>query len=173
MSLGFVALSALVILGCHGEVATNSKSSARASPAPGTPVSQSPVSPPVVKTITWESLEIPMPVNSKFERWMLTYQVEQLEGKQVRIEGFMFGGALFMTTGIKNFPLLREKECPFGEGGQAYHAIDVMLAGPATIDFTPTAVTLEGTFHVRPYTGSDGNTWAVYALDGAKVVKVE
>lgn len=101
---------------------------------------------------------------------MLTYDVEQLEGKTVRIEGFIFGGALFTTKGIKKFPLLREKECPFGEGGQAYHAIDVELQGKSTIDFTTEPVTVEGVFHIRPFQGPDGNTWAVYAIDATKAI---
>lgn len=103
---------------------------------------------------------------------MLTYDVEQLEGKTVRIEGFIFGGSLFTTKGIKKFPLLREKECPFGEGGQAYHAIDVELQGKSTIDFTTDPVIVEGVFHIRPFQGPDGNTWAVYAIDATKATVV-
>ena len=97
-------------------------------------VAVEPVAQPAVKNdqgplaITWEQLDVPIPPDSVFEPWMMTTRVQALEGRQVRIKGFMFGG-LFQTSGIREFPLLREKDCPFGQGGQPHHAINVELSG--------------------------------------------
>lgn len=111
---------------------------------------------------------MPIPPDSVFEPWMMTTRVEALEGQQVRIEGYMFGG-LLQTSGIKSFPLLREKECPFGQGGQPHHAINVELAGKLRASYTTQPVTVEGTFHIRPWNGPNGKTWSLYHMEVTKM----
>lgn len=120
------------------------------------------------QTITWEQLDLPIPPDSKFEPWMMTTRVQALDGRQVRIEGYMFGG-LFQTTGLRSFPLLREKECPFGEGGQPHHAINVELAGDLRASFTTQPVTVEGKFSIRPWNGPNGKTWSLYHMEVTKM----
>ena len=99
---------------------------------------------------------------------MITSRVEALAGRQVRIQGYMFGG-LLQTSGVREFPLLREKDCPFGQGGQPHHAINVELAGELRTSYTPEPVTVEGTFHVRPWTGPNGKTWSLYHMEVTKI----
>ncbi|HZN34049.1 MAG TPA: hypothetical protein VFB80_09530 [Pirellulaceae bacterium] len=118
--------------------------------------------------ITWEQLDLPIPPDSVFEPWMITTRVQALEGKQVRIKGYMFGG-LFQTSGIREFPLLREKDCPFGQGGQPHHAINVELAGSLRTSLTTEPVTVEGKFSVQPWTGPNGKTWSVYHMEVTKM----
>ena len=118
--------------------------------------------------VTWEELDLGMPPDSVYEPWMLTSRAKWLEGRQVRITGFMCG-AIFQKDNIKTFPLMREKECPFGPGGQAHHVIEVELAGKHRTSFTSEPITVEGVFSVRPWTGPNGKTWSLYHLEGAKV----
>jgi hypothetical protein len=118
--------------------------------------------------VTWEQLDLPIPPDANFEPWMMTTRVQALDGRQVRIEGFMFGG-LLQTSGIRSFPLLREKDCPFGQGGQPHHAINVELAGKLRTAYTIEPVTVEGTLHVRPWQGPNGKTWAIYQMDVTKI----
>ena len=118
--------------------------------------------------LTWEELEIPLPSEASLEDWMLTSRVKQLSGKRVRLAGFM-SGTIFQLSNIKEFPLLREVECPFGKGGQAYHAVMVELDGKLRTSYTTRSLLVEGTFSIRPYQGPDGKTWAVYHLLGTKV----
>ena len=118
--------------------------------------------------LTWEELEIPLPGGEKFERWMLTPRVLELDGKIVRLSGFV-SGTIFSRENLKEFPLLRELECPFGQGGQAYHAVIVELEGKLRTSYTTSPVTVEGTLTIRPHQGPDGTTWAVYHLLGTKV----
>ncbi len=83
--------------------------------------------PNAVEPITYEDLDLPMEPDSVFQDWMLTQRVRDLDGRRVRISGYMFAGSLFTTGSVKQFFMLREQECPFGPGGQAHHAIEVEL----------------------------------------------
>jgi len=118
--------------------------------------------------ITWEALDIGMAPDSLFEPWMMTTRVKSLEGKQVRIVGYM-SGAIFQKDHVREFPLLREKECPFGPGGQAHHVIEVELQGKLRTSFTTEPVVVEGIFSIQPRTGPNGNTWSLYRLEATKI----
>ena len=127
-----------------------------------------PEPPPAIENLSWERLDIGMEPDSVYQPWMLTTSIKVLEGKPVRIKGFM-NGAVFQTTNIRNFHLMREKECPFGPGGQAHHAIEVELQGKARTDFTTAELTVEGIFSVVPMTGENGKTWSLYRIAGTSV----
>lgn len=121
--------------------------------------------------ITYEDLDLPMEPDTLFQEWMLTPRVRELDGKRVRITGFMFAGGLFTTRNIKEFILLREKECPYGPGGQAHHVIAVEFQAGLTTSFTTDPVTIEGRLTLAPFTGPDGKTWAMYHLDASTIDK--
>jgi hypothetical protein len=129
------------------------------SPAAGTPQESE-----EVIAITYEDLELPMEPDAVFQEWMLTQRVRDLDGRQVRITGFMCAGSIFTRRDIKNFVLLREQECPYGAGGEAHHAIEVVLQGGATTSYTTGPLTVEGRLSVKPFTGPNGKTWAMYHL---------
>jgi hypothetical protein len=122
-----------------------------------------------VVPITYEDLDLPMEPDTLFQEWMLTQRVRDLDGRRVRITGFMFAGGLFTTRNIKEFILLREKECPYGPGGQAHHVIAVELANELTTSYTTNPVTVEGRLAVRPFTGPDGKTWAMYHINATHI----
>ncbi len=121
-----------------------------------------------VVPITFEDLDLPMEPDSLFEEYLLTQRVRDLTGRTVRLQGFMFAGSVFTTSNVKRFIMLREKECPFGAGGQAHHAIDVELLDTST-RFRVDPITVEGVLTIRPFTGENGNTWSVYHLAATKV----
>lgn len=127
-----------------------------------------PEPPPAAEDITWERLDIGMEPDSVYQPWMMKTSIKVLEGKPVRIKGFM-NGAVFTRTNIRNFHLMREKECPFGPGGQAHHAIEVELQGKARVDFTGEELTVEGIFSIVPVTGENGKTWSIYRIAGTAV----
>lgn len=124
--------------------------------------------PNAIEPITYEDLDLPMEPDTLFQEWMLTQRVRDLDGRKVRISGYMFGGSLFTTGNVKRFYMLREKECPFGPGGQAHHAVEVELEDQA-IRFREGPVTIEGRLTLRPFTGENGKTWSLYHLAGRKV----
>jgi hypothetical protein len=118
--------------------------------------------------LRWNELEVGIPPDSVFQPWMMKTSIKSLEGRPIRITGYMHGG-LAQTAGVREFVLLRNIDCPFGREGEAHHAILVELQGSLRTDFTKQAVTVEGIFHVRPFTGPDGNTWALYFLEGTAI----
>jgi hypothetical protein len=124
--------------------------------------------PQAVVAISYEDLDLPMEPDTLFENWMLTQRVRDLDGKRVRITGFMGGGVQYSGRNIRQFMMLREKECPYGPGGQAHHAIAVTLK-KATARYTTDAITIEGVLAVKPFTGYNGKTWSVYALEDAEM----
>ncbi len=124
--------------------------------------------PPVTEDLKWERLDIGMEPDSVYQPWMLTTAIKVLEGQPVRIKGWMHG-AVFQRSNIRNFHLMREKECPFGPGGQAHHAIEVVLQGSLRTDFSVEEITVEGIFHVVPVTGENGKTWSLYRIEGTAV----
>ncbi|ADB15662.1 hypothetical protein Psta_0978 [Pirellula staleyi DSM 6068] len=118
--------------------------------------------------ITFEELDLGMEPDSVYQPWMMTQRVESLAGRRVRITGFM-SGALLQLNNVKEFPLMREQECPFGVGGQAHHVIMVELTGKLRTSYKTGPVTVEGIFSIKPFTGPNGKTWALYHLAGERV----
>lgn len=118
--------------------------------------------------ITWDDLNIPLPADSTYESWMLTSRAKAVLDRYVQISGYMYGG-IAQKDAIRTFPLLRDKDCPFGPGGHAHHAIEVNLQGRLRTGYTSAPVTVEGFLTVAPFTGTDGKTWSVYHLEGTKI----
>lgn len=127
-----------------------------------------PMRPGVINDITFDDLELDMPVGTLFERGMLTPRAAQLDGQQVRLRGFIFAGGVFQQTGITNFPFVKNTQCKFGPQGLAYCVILVELDEGVTTDFTTYPVTVEGTLRVAPFNDA-GFTWSVYHLQGRRV----
>jgi hypothetical protein len=140
----------------------------QADPLPAVPVLEKKPSPPVTEDLKWERLDIGMEPDSVYQPWMLTTAIKVLEGQPVRIKGWMHG-AVFQRSNIRNFHLMREKECPFGPGGQAHHAIEVVMQGTKRTNFSVEEITVEGIFRVVPVTGENGKTWSLYRIEGTAV----
>ena len=126
--------------------------------------------PAVPRDVTFEDLHLDLPPDSIYESWMLPLRIETLIGKRIRLRGFICG-AIFQLHNIHEFPLMREKECPYGPGGQAHHVAEVVLKPGATTDFTTDEICVEGDFSVKPYTGPNGKTWSLYRLEQATLCR--
>ncbi len=120
--------------------------------------------------ITFDDLNLGMSQDMVFRPFLVTDRVKELDGTRVRITGFIHGGAAG-TKGIREFVLLKNTECKFGAGGQADHLAMVYLTPDQTTKYQLEAVKVEGVLKVKPYEGTDGNTWSVYDLTDAKLVQ--
>lgn len=135
--------------------------------------SVAPARPPIRRAgrtvdITFDDLALEMPLGTLFDSEILTPRVKELDGKHVRLRGFIFAGGVFQSTGIKNFLFVMNTQCKFGPQGLAYCVILVDLAEGVTANFTTYPITVEGQLSVRPY-NADGFTWSVYHMRGTKV----
>ncbi|MHB8974498.1 MAG: hypothetical protein ACYC3X_00365 [Pirellulaceae bacterium] len=127
-----------------------------------------PLRPGVTNDITFDDLELDMPLGTLFHRALLTPRAAQLDGQQVRLRGFIYAGGVFQQTGITNFPFVKNTQCKFGPEGLAFCVILVDLDEGVTTEFTTYPVTIEGRLSVRPY-DSGGFTWSVYHVQGQRV----
>lgn len=139
----------------------------RVSPATTRPkADRRPRRPGEAEKITFDDIIIGVQADVVFRPWMLTERVQELEGQRVSIPGFMYGGVEKQSK-LKDFILLRNNQCKFGPGGQSDHLAKVILRDGRTTDFTAEPLNVEGTLRVAPFTGTDGNTWAIYELQDA------
>ena len=153
--------------GCRGEAPASATSPAPGASRPGAKPFPADLDDRAIP-ITFDDLQLEMKEDAVFDPALLTPRLRQLDGRRVRIRGFIFP-AIFQQTGITRFPLVKNTQCKFGPGGLAQHVILVDLQPGVSTSFTVRPVAVEGRLTVRPFEGSDGKTWAVYHLAGEKV----
>ena len=117
--------------------------------------------------IGWDALDIGMQADVVYRPFFLQNnpQTEVLDGKRVRIGGFMHGG-VSQPSNLEEFILLKNNRCKYGPGGQADHLIRVFVKKGVRVDFTTEMVYVEGVLTLQPEQGPDGNTWSIYDLRG-------
>ena len=157
----------LAASGCQPQVPALPAAAVR-SAAPSSLPAAAPA-PAELSLLTWDQLDIGIPAESKFEPWMMTTWIKSHAGQRVRITGYMHAG-IAVKSGIREFILLRNIDCPYGRQGEAHHVMVVKLAATERTKYSVKPLTVEGVFHVRPYDGPDGSTWSLYALDDARVI---
>ena len=120
------------------------------------------------KDVTFDDVKLDLKKGDPFDLSVLTPRVKELEGKAIRIRGYILPG--FQEKGIRQFVLVRDNmQCCFGPGALLHDCILVELVPPATTSFTVRPVSVEGTFSVREVKGPDGKHLAIYRLDGSGV----
>jgi hypothetical protein len=121
--------------------------------------------------VAFEDIQLPIQADMVFRPFMLTDRVRELDGKRIRINGFMLPDT--KTKGIKQFVLLKNIQCKFGPGGQADHLVNVLMVEGASATFRDDAIMVEGVLSVNPFQGPDGNTWSIYDLACERVEKYQ
>lgn len=116
-----------------------------------------------IKEITFDDLKLKIDLKKRadYDSSLQTEKVKQLEGKPVRIRGFLFPS--FKQSGITQFVLVYD-DCP-----PVDNCVIVEMVPPNTIDFVVHAIDVEGIFSIRELKGPDGNVLAIYHMDGKKV----
>lgn len=117
---------------------------------------------------TFDDLRFDIAVGAPFHREMLTESIEQLDGKPIRIRGFILPTA--QKLGIKQFVLVRDnQECCFGPGAALFDCILVEMNEGETAEFTIRPVAVTGTFNIREFKGPAGQHLAIYQIAGDSV----
>ena len=121
-----------------------------------------------VRDISFDDIKFEMEKGAPFDRSLLTESINKLEGKPIRIRGYILPS--FQQNGIKQFVLVRDNlECCFGPGAALFDCVIVQMVGDATATFSVRPVTVEGTFAIRELKGLDGNHLAIYHMDATGV----
>jgi hypothetical protein len=90
-----------------------------------------------------------------------------LDGRDVLLKGYMYPGS--RQHGIVQFLLVRDQgDCCFGGNPKITDRVNVMIADPRGIDFTPRMVKIAGRFRVRPMVTPDLGGGVLYHLEAAE-----
>ena len=119
--------------------------------------------------ISFDDIDLPIDADMVFRPFMMTERAKSLDGKRVRINGFMLADS--KTRGIKQFILVKNTECKFGPGGQADHLVNVDVKIDRGVVHRTDAVSVEGVMTINPFTGVDGNTWSIFDLACERIEK--
>lgn len=129
---------------------------------------------PTVKSkgeISFDDLKFDILPDAPFDASMLTDEIRALDGKVVKLRGFILPSTLFRETDIAEFVLVRDnQECCFGPGAALFDCVVVNLVGDTRTDFTTRPVTVTGTFKLKEYKyPDDSGHFAIFNLQGTSV----
>lgn len=145
---------------------TNDASST--APIATAPPSAKPAPSTRIADISFDDIKFDMEKGAAFERSMLTPKIEALDGRKIRIRGFILPPPV--ASGLTRFVLVRDNlSCCFGPGAALYDAIFVEMVDDKSTDYTISPVTVEGVFTIRELRDPDDNIMAIYHLDGESV----
>jgi hypothetical protein len=121
-----------------------------------------------VLDLTFDDLVFDMKKGDEFKRSMLTKKINDFNGSNIRLRGFIRPS--FTQQGITKFIFVRDnKECCFGPGAALYDCVLVKLAEGVETDFTTRPIIVEGKFYLKEYKGPDGKVWSIYRMKEGKV----
>jgi hypothetical protein len=114
--------------------------------------------------LSFDNLKFDIEKGADFKESMLTDELKKLDGRQIRIRGFIRPG--FKQSGIKAFVLVRDnQECCFGPGAALYDCVMVKMAEDQSVEFTVRPITVVGTMQLKKYIGKDKKVWAIFRLN--------
>lgn len=121
-----------------------------------------------VKDITFDDLKFEIEKGAPFLREMLTEKIEKMQGKRIKIRGYMLPS--FQQKGIRQFVLVRDNmECCFGPGAALYDCVVIEMAPGKTTQFTVRPISVEGIFKIKELKGPDGKHLAIFEMLGHDV----
>lgn len=121
--------------------------------------------------ISFDDLKFDIEVGGAYDPAMLTDEIRALDGKVVKLRGYILPSTLFRETNIDEFVLVRDnQECCFGPGAALYDCVVVNLINGVKTDFTTRPVTVTGTFHLKEYKyPDDSGHFAIFNIRGTAV----
>ncbi|MCA9186929.1 MAG: hypothetical protein R3E01_35920 [Pirellulaceae bacterium] len=123
-----------------------------------------------VRDLTFDDLEFDIQPDQDFQVDLLTEQIQDLDGRQVILRGFMLDTSVFTLKGIKQFVLIRDNQiCCFGPGAKLFHNCWIDMEEGAAAAFSSRPVTVEGVFNIRPWHAPDGKCYSVFHITASKV----
>ncbi|MCO8123610.1 DUF3299 domain-containing protein [Stieleria sp. TO1_6] len=128
--------------------------------------------------INFDDLQFDIEKDAPFKKSMWTDRLKKINGKNVKLRGYILPSTLFHETDIKEFILVRDnQECCFGPGAALYDCVAIKMVPGETTDFTTRPVTVEGKFvlDAESYRYPEGMApngqthMAIFRIDGKSV----
>ena len=116
--------------------------------------------------ITFDDLKFDIEKGGKFERSMITENIEELNKKTLQIRGYILPASVFKQTGIEEFVLVRDNmECCFGPGAALYDCIIVQMEKGKFADFSTRPIAVKGKFEIKEFKYPDSEDhYAIYKM---------
>ena len=128
--------------------------------------------------ITFDDLKFEIRKDEPFDPKELTDVIRGLNGRDVKLRGYILPSTLFKQVGIERFVLVRDnQECCFGPGAALFDCVMVEMTPGNTTDFVTRPVEVRGKFVIDTETykypggpGPGGATHlAVFRIEGDRV----
>ncbi|KAA5540950.1 DUF3299 domain-containing protein [Roseiconus nitratireducens] len=128
--------------------------------------------------INFDDLQFDIQKDQAFDKSMLNERVKKLDGRNVKLRGYILPSTLYKETDIDQFVLVRDnQECCFGPGAALFDCVVVEMVPGATTDFVTRPVTVEGKFELDTdkyrYPGGAGpkgaSHFAIFRIKGKTV----
>ena len=128
--------------------------------------------------INFDDLKFPIEKDQPFEESMLIESVRELDGRKVKLRGYILPTTLFTETNIRQFVLVRDnQECCFGPGAALFDCVIVDMVPGESIDFVTRPITVTGKFKIdtKSYKHPGGrgpggaSHLAIFHIDGESV----
>jgi len=121
--------------------------------------------------ISFDDLKFDIQPDAPFDPAMLTDEIRALDGKEVKLRGYILPSTLFREKNIDEFVLVRDnQECCFGPGAALFDCVVVNLVDKVRTDFTTRPVTVTGKFVLKEYKyPDDSGHFAIFNLQGTSV----
>lgn len=128
--------------------------------------------------ITFDDLKFDIEKDEAFDEKKLNDSLRFLDGRKVKLRGYILPSTLFKETDISEFVLVRDnQECCFGPGAALFDCVMIEMVGDATTDFVTRPVTVEGKFifdpdkyKYPPGVGPRGAShFAIFRIEGVRV----
>ncbi|MEM7478608.1 MAG: DUF3299 domain-containing protein [Planctomycetota bacterium] len=121
--------------------------------------------------INFDDIKFDIEKGGKFERKMLTKDIEGFHKKNITIRGYILPASVFKQSGIEEFVLVRDNmECCFGPGAALYDCIIIQMAKGKTAKFTTRPVAVKGKFEIQEFKYPDSEEhYAIYKMTATEV----
>ncbi len=128
--------------------------------------------------ITFDDLKFDIGKDEPFDPADLTEVIRSLNGRKVKLRGYILPSTLFKQVGIEQFVLVRDnQECCFGPGAALFDCVMIEMTPGNTTDFVTRPVEVRGKFVIDTekyqYPGGPGpggaSHLAVFRIEGEQV----
>jgi hypothetical protein len=151
-------------LAWQSDETTNGQNTSTPTKPPSALDKELPSDPNAIIDLTFDDLKFDIEKGADFKESMLSDKLTQLEGRIIRLRGYMRPG--FKQSGIKSFVLVRDnQECCFGPGAALYDCVMVKMAEDEAVDFSVRPISVVGKMQLKKYLGPDRKVWAIFRLN--------
>lgn len=128
--------------------------------------------------ISFDDLKFDIEKDEPFDPKKLTDTLKFLNGRKVKLSGYILPSTLFKETDIAEFVLVRDNlECCFGPGAALFDCVMIEMVPGKTTDFVTRPVSVEGKFIYDPekykYPSGVGpkgaSHFAIFRIEGVAV----